>query len=206
MVDRQLAGRDLVDPRVLSAMKRVPRHRFVPRPIRHRAYDDTPLPIGQGQTISQPYIVGLMTELIRPHSRAKVLDIGTGSGYQAAVAAEIVDHVYGIDIVCELADDASKRLAELGYRNTTITCGDGYMGWPEHAPFDAIIVAAAPKEVPPALLAQLKPGGRLVIPIGTRHQELRLYVKGADGSVSVQHVAPVRFVPFVRNAGEREAR
>jgi len=206
MVDAQLAGRDLTDPIVLAAMKRVPRHRFVPEPIAHRAYEDNPLPIGKRQTISQPYIVGLMTELVKPRQGHKVLDVGTGSGYQAAVLAEIVDQVYGVEIVCDLADAASRRLTDLGYTNATIRCGDGYAGWKEHAPFDAIVVAAAPKQVPPPLLEQLKPGGKLVIPVGDRQQELRLYRKESDGTVSMKHVTPVRFVPFVRKAGDKEPR
>ena len=199
MVEDQLAGRDITDVFVLEAMKRVPRHAFVPTQLAARAYADQPLPIGLGQTISQPYIVALMTQLAAPKGAARVLDVGTGSGYQAAVLAELADHVFGVEIICEHAEAASKRLARLGYDNATIRCGDGYHGWSEHAPFDAIIVAAAPEKVPPALIEQLKPSGRLVIPVGGQRQELRLYLKNADGSVSVRHVAPVRFVPFVRH-------
>lgn len=202
MVQLHIAARGIRDPLVLGAMGRVKRHAFVPAPLRHLAYADRPLPIGHDQTISQPYIVALMTALARAKPGAKVLDVGTGSGYQAAVLAEIVGHVYGIEIVCPLAESARERLAALGYRNVTIRCGDGYRGWPEHAPFDLIILAAAPEKVPQPLLDQLTPGGRLVLPVGDRRQRLVVYERGANGEITRTDHGGVRFVPMtgeVRN-------
>jgi len=196
MVQLQIAARGIRDPLVLGAMSRVPRHAFVPKPLQHLAYADRPLPIGHGQTISQPYIVALMTDLGRPRAGTKVLDVGTGSGYQAAVLAELVGSVYGIEIICPLADAARSRLAGLGYGNVTVRCGDGYRGWPEHAPFDLIILAAAPPKVPPALLAQLAPGGRLVLPVGRDRQHLVVYEKRSDGALVKTVREEVRFVPM----------
>ena len=169
------------DPRVLAALRAVPRHRFVPEAYREGAYDDGPLPIGQGQTISQPYIVAVMTEQLRPEPGDRVLEIGTGSGYQAAVLARLVARVYSIEIVPELAERARATLAELGVANVEVFTGDGYRGLPEHAPFDGIVVTAAPPEVPQPLLDQLALGGRLVVPVGRRDQELRVLERTADG-------------------------
>lgn len=202
MVKRQLRSRDIHDPQVLQAMQQVPRHEFVPKHLRSSAYADGPLPIGNGQTISQPYIVALMTQLGRPNPESRVLDVGTGSGYQAAVLAEIVNHVYSIEIVEDLADEASERLQRLGYDNIDVRCGDGYQGWEEHAPFDLIIVAAAPDHVPQPLIDQLAPGGRLIIPVGKYAQVLTMVEKKADGSTEKQSVAPVAFVPMTGQAEE----
>jgi len=165
MVEQDLRGRDITDKRVLDAMGRIRRQEFVPPDLRNMAYADRPLPIGHDQTISQPYIVALMTQLVRPKPGSRALDIGTGSGYQAAVLAELCKEVYSVEILKPLADSAKKRLARLGYKNVTVRSGDGYRGWPKHAPFDLIIVAAAPDHVPQPLIDQLAPGGRLVIPV-----------------------------------------
>lgn len=200
MVDDQLAGRDINDRRVLSAMRRIPRHEFVPDKLRYLAYSDQPLPIGHDQTISQPYIVALMTQLARPEADARALDIGTGSGYQAAVLAELVEKVYSIEIVRPMADSARQRLKRLGYTNVQVICGDGYRGLPEEAPFDLIIVAAAPDHVPEPLVKQLAPGGRIVIPVGTFFQNLLVIEKLSDGTVRKENVAPVRFVPMTGEA------
>ncbi len=200
MVQRQMIGRDITDRRVLDVMGRVPRERFVPDEVRMHAYADEPLPIGRGQTISQPYIVALMTQLARARPGARALDVGTGSGYQAAVLAGIVDHVYSIEIVCPLADEARARLERLGTMNVTVRCGDGFRGWPEHAPFDVIIVAAAPHEIPPPLLEQLAVGGRLVIPVGTVRQRLLVVEKLLDGSLRRWPTLDVRFVPMTGEA------
>ena len=172
MVRQQLQGRDITDRRVLTVMERVPRQRFVPAHLHHAAYEDHPLPIGHGQTISQPYVVALMTQVAQPKPTARALDVGTGSGYQAAVLAELCQEVYSIEIVEPLAKEARQRLADLGYRNVEVRSGDGYRGWPEHAPFDLILVAAAPDHVPQPLVEQLARGGRLVIPVGRPFQEL----------------------------------
>jgi protein-L-isoaspartate(D-aspartate) O-methyltransferase len=199
MVDEQIAARGVRDPRVLDAMRTVPRHLFVPPDQVDDAYLDSPLPIGHGQTISQPYIVALMTELARPQPTDRVLDVGTGCGYQAAVLARLVRHVYTVEIVAPLAADAGRRLAALGYANVTAREGDGYAGWPSEAPFDSIVVAAAPETVPRALVDQLRPGGRLVIPVGNLHdQVLQIIEKDADGRTHTRDVAPVRFVPLVK--------
>lgn len=200
MVESQMRARDISDERVLAAMQRVPRHRFVPKHLLALAHADHPLPIEKGQTISQPYIVALMTELVRPHREAKALDVGTGSGYQAAVLAELCDKVYSIEIVKQLADDARERLASLDYDNVTVRCGDGYRGWPEKAPFDVIVVAAAPKAIPQPLLDQLAPRGRLVIPIGRYAQKLVLVEKQPDGKLRQRTVAAVAFVPMTGEA------
>lgn len=196
MVEEQIAARGVADPAVLRAMGAVPRHEFVPAGVRDEAYADRPLPIGHGQTISQPYIVALMTELAAVKPGDRVLEIGTGSGYQAAILAELGAEVYSIEIVEPLARRASETLRRLGYGGVHVRHGDGTRGWPDAAPFVAIVATAAPAEVPPALLAQLAPGGRLVIPVGTDEQELRLLVRTASG-VETRRVVPVRFVPMV---------
>jgi len=196
MVEKDLRGRDITDVEVLEVMGRLPRHRFIPKNLKWAAYADMPLPIGHGQTISQPYIVALMTQAARPGLKSRALDIGTGSGYQAAVLAEVCKEVYSIEILKPLAESAQKRLAELGYRNITVRTGDGYRGWPEKAPFDVIIVAAAPDHVPQPLVDQLANGGRLVIPVGQFFQELLVIEKQKDGTVRRESVAPVRFVPM----------
>lgn len=195
MVERQIAARGVADPRVLAALRKVPRHEFVPMLVRDRAYADSPLPLTHGQTISQPYIVALMTELAGIDADSTVLEIGTGSGYQAAVLAEVAKRVYTIEIIPELAESAQATLGRLGYGAVRVRRGDGYQGWAEHAPFDAILVTAAPAEIPDPLRQQLAVGGRLVIPIGTRYQELRVIERVADG-FSEKSVLPVRFVPM----------
>ncbi|MGJ4804006.1 protein-L-isoaspartate(D-aspartate) O-methyltransferase [Luteimonas sp. SDU82] len=208
MVERQLVGRGIDDARVLEAMRKVPRHRFVPAESAAEAYRDEPLPIGHDQTISQPYIVALMTQLARPRPGDRVLEIGTGSGYQAAVLAELAGEVYSIEILTPLATRAALLLRRLGYSNIAVRSGDGYAGWPERAPFDAIVVTAAPDHVPAPLLEQLGPGGRLVIPVGPVHavQELRVIEKRADGSLDERVVTPVRFVPLTGEAADRDPR
>ncbi|HUY92844.1 MAG TPA: protein-L-isoaspartate(D-aspartate) O-methyltransferase [Pirellulales bacterium] len=200
MVDRQLRARDIDDPEVLAAFNRVPRHRFVPPILQHLAYADEPLPIGHAQTISQPYVVALMTQLAKPKRHGRALDVGVGSGYQTAVLAELCDEVYGIEIIGPLAEAASRRLAELGYKNVEVRTGDGYRGWPEHAPFDCIIVAAAADHVPQPLIDQLAPGGRLVLPVGHGWQELAVIEKQDDGSVRRLDYGPVAFVPMTGEA------
>ena len=199
MVDRQIAARGVRDARVLAALRRVPRHRFVPPELASESYDDRPLPIGHRQTISQPYIVAAMSEAIRPEPDDRVLEIGTGSGYQAAVLAELVAEVYTIEIVAPLGDEARRTLEALGYRNVKVRIGDGFAGWPEAAPFDAIVVTAAPEVIPPPLLEQLAPGGRLVIPVGDAWQELRLVTKTPSG-FETETLMPVRFVPMTGRA------
>ena len=203
MVRRHLRGRDIDNARVLEVMGRVRRQLFVPEAIRDAAYADRPLPIGKDQTISQPYIVALMTQLVEPTKSSRALDIGTGSGYQAAVLGETCKEVYSIEIVKPLADQAKRRLADLGYTNITVRHGDGYQGWKEKAPFDVIIVAAAPDHVPQPLIDQLAPGGKLVIPVGHYSQELLLIEKKKDGTVDRRSVLPVRFVPMTGKAQER---
>lgn len=200
MVRTQLAGRDIDNTEVLDAMRRVPRHEFVGPSERAHAYRDTPLPLAHGQTISQPYIVALMTQLARPTPADKALEVGTGSGYQAAVLAELTDHVYTIELEPDLARTAAARLIQLGYENVTVRSGDGYAGWSERAPFDIIIVTAAPEEVPQALLDQLAPGGRMIIPVGPIYsaQQLRLIERDADGQIHTRNIIPVRFVPMRR--------
>ncbi len=202
MVDEQIARRGVKDPIVLAAMRKVPRHEFVPESYRKYSYSDEPLPIGEGQTISQPYIVAVMTDTLGLSKGSKVLEIGTGSGYQAAVLAEIVAEVYTIEIVEPLCKEAAGTLARLGYANVHVRCGDGYRGWPEAAPFDAIIVTAAPDHVPQPLVDQLKPLGRMCIPVGDLYQELMLITKTEHG-VTQQEMLPVRFVPMT---GEAESK
>jgi protein-L-isoaspartate(D-aspartate) O-methyltransferase len=196
MVETQIVARGVRDPRVLEAMREVPRHLFVDASQRAEAYEDHPLPIPGHQTISQPYIVALMTELLDLQPGETVLEIGTGSGYQSAVLAKLAREVYSIEIVPELAREAAERLKRLGYINVIVREGDGYRGWPEHAPFDAIIVTAAPERIPEPLLDQLAPGGRMVIPVGGFFQELKVFRKDANGKVSEKDVLPVRFVPM----------
>ncbi len=201
MVSRQIARRGITDDNVLRAMGHVPRHLFVPENQRKRSYSDRPLQIGHGQTISQPYIVALMTEVIRPGPGDRVLEVGTGSGYQAAVLAEIVREVYTVEIVPELAASARERLATLGYKNVHVRAGDGFYGWEEYAPFDAILVTAALDRVPPLLAAQLKAGGRLCMPVGREWevQSLMLYEKRPDGILEEHKIIDVRFVPLVEH-------
>jgi protein-L-isoaspartate(D-aspartate) O-methyltransferase len=191
-------GYSELSDRVMEAMATVPRHEFVLPNYRHLAYRNSPLPIDAGQTISQPLIVALMTELLEPQSTDVILEVGTGSGYQAAVLAELVGHVYSIEIIEELATSAAQILEQLDYDNVTVRAGDGYAGWPEHAPFDGIIVTAAAEHLPPPLLQQLKPGGKLVIPVGEHrgYQELLVVEVDENGEVSKKSVLPVRFVPL----------
>jgi protein-L-isoaspartate(D-aspartate) O-methyltransferase len=202
-VTQGLTGRALLSPRVLAAMGRVPRHEFVPEDLKGRAYDDGPLPIGYGQTISQPFVVALMTDLAALSHGSRVLEVGTGCGYQTAALAELATEVFTIEIVPELAAQARVQLMRLGYTGVKMRVGDGYLGWSEHAPFDAIVVAAAAPEVPPALLEQLKPGGRLVIPVGRAYhsQELLLIENDAAREVHERVVLPVAFVPLVHALG-----
>ena len=201
MVRTQIADRNVTDEAVLKAMRAVPRHQFVPDRLADLAHTDRPLPIGHDQTISQPYIVALMTATVQPDSTDRVLEVGTGSGYQAAVLAEIVDSVYTIEIVPTLARTARVRLDSLGYDNVVVRTGDGYAGWPDRAPFDAIVVTAAPDQIPPPLIEQLALGGRMVLPVGPANavQRLTLVTKNDDGSVARDRLMPVRFVPFQRN-------
>lgn len=201
MVLEQLQGRDIKDPLVLAAMLKVPRHEFVPSSIIEAAYEDCALPLKLGQTISQPYIVAYMTQALRLRGTERVLEIGTGSGYQAAILAEIVPEVYTIEILPELHDYAETILNRLGYKNIHSRVGDGYMGWPEYAPFDCIIVTAAPEAVPQPLIDQLKEGGRMVIPLGMGDQDLTILEKGKSG-VMRRSTIPVRFVPMTGKAQE----
>jgi protein-L-isoaspartate(D-aspartate) O-methyltransferase len=206
MIENQIRTRGIKNEVVLNAIRKVDRHKFVPEEIRHQAYSDRPLPIGEGQTISQPYIVALMTELLELKNGDTVLEVGTGSGYQAAILAELADHVYTIEIIGSLALSAERLLRELGYRNINVKIGDGYIGWEEFAPFDAIIVTAAPPHIPQPLLDQLKEWGRLVIPVGDYYQELKKITK-VKGKIRSQNVIPVVFVPMtgdhVKTGGKR---
>ncbi len=195
MIDEQIVTRDIKSPRVLDAMRKVPRHEFVPESMRGEAYGDTPLPIGYGQTISQPYIVAYMSEALELEPSHRVLEIGTGSGYQAAILGELAKEVFSIEIVAPLAAGARQTLARLGYKNVHVRAGNGYLGWPEEAPFDRVMVTAAPDEVPPALVEQLKVGGLMAIPVGIGVQELRILRRTADG-VETLRTLPVRFVPM----------
>jgi protein-L-isoaspartate(D-aspartate) O-methyltransferase len=195
MVDDQLSTRDIKDPRVLDAMKRVPRHEFVPEPLRGSAYADSPLPICHDQTISQPYIVAYMSEALELQPSHRVLEIGTGSGYQAAILGELAKEVYTIEIVAPLADRARATLKQLGYANVHVRTGNGYLGWPEQAPFDRVMVTAAPDTIPPALIEQLKVGGLMAIPVGVGDQELRI-LRRTDTGLETLRTLPVRFVPM----------
>ncbi|MEO0294325.1 MAG: protein-L-isoaspartate(D-aspartate) O-methyltransferase [candidate division WOR-3 bacterium] len=197
MIEEQIIRRGVKDTLVINAMLTVKRHLFVPKNLRSLAYEDYPLPIGYDQTISQPYIVALMTELLKVEKKHKVLEVGTGSGYQAAILSLLTDSVFTIEIIPELAQSAKKRLDSLGYKNVFVKIGDGYKGWKEHAPFDRIIVTCAPEEIPPPLLDQLSIGGRMVIPLGSYYQELVLITKDSKG-VSTKSIIPVRFVPMLR--------
>jgi protein-L-isoaspartate(D-aspartate) O-methyltransferase len=200
---REQIGKDRLDRAVLDALGRVPRHDFVPAQLREYAYADSPLPIGYGKTISQPFIVALMTDLLEIKPSDKVLEIGTGLGYQAAILAELAARIYSVEIVEELFEEASTRLKRLSYKNIELKRGDGHYGWPEHGPFDKIMVTAAPELVPPPLLLQLKSGGRMVIPAGIADaQQLMLVTKDAAGRTSIREVLPVRFSVF--ELGERE--
>ncbi|MAE94100.1 MAG: protein-L-isoaspartate O-methyltransferase [Deltaproteobacteria bacterium] len=201
MVERQIEARGVEDPRVLAAMRKVPRHRFVPEDLQASAYHDGPLPIGKGQTISQPYIVASMTELLDPRPGDRILEVGTGSGYQAAVLSELVRQVHSIEIVPELAERSRALLQKLGYDNVEVITGDGWKGLPEHAPFDGIVVTAAPVEIPAPLLEQLAVGARLVIPVGNADQIMRVVERNEDG-LSERDLYPVRFVPLVREPGK----
>lgn len=200
MVEEQIAYRDIKDKRVLEAMESVPRHLFIPEEVRFSSYYDQPVPIGFGQTISQPYIVAFMTELLKPEGDDVVLEVGTGSGYQAAILARLVKQVYTIELVEDLGKEARNRLKTLGYGNVEVMIGDGYKGWPEHAPFNAVIVTAAAEHIPQPLIDQLKPGGRMVIPVGGVYavQELMLITKDVSSKVVKESIIPVRFVPLLR--------
>lgn len=198
MVEEQIIGRGIKDKKVIAAMRKVERHRFVPDEYRAVAYGDHPLPIGYEQTISQPYVVAFMTEALRLRPTDRVLEIGTGSGYQAAVVAEICDSVFSIEIVPELAQTASKLLKQLGYENVEVKCGDGYQGWPQKAPFDAIIVTCSPTKIPQPLKDQLKEGGKMIIPVGSPESGQQLYlIKKEKGRLIEKAILPVRFVPMV---------
>ena len=196
-------SRGVHDGRVLAAISKVPREEFVPQDSRAASYTDQPLPIGYGQTISQPYIVAFMTEQLHPSSGDRVLEIGTGSGYQAAVLAELVAEVYSIEIIEPLAKTAEATLQRLGYKNVRVKVGDGYKGWPEHAPFDAIIVTAAPDHVPQPLVDQLKEGGRMIIPVGKTYAQRLYLLEKRGGQVKQTADIPVKFVPLTRDPGEK---
>ena len=200
MVKKQIEKRGIKDPAALSALRKTPRHLFVPNNVLDDAYDDRPLPIGYGQTISQPFIVAYMTEIVKPKPDHRVLEIGTGSGYQAAVLAEIVKEVYTIEIIDSLGSQARNRLSRLNYKNITVKTGDGYYGWKDKSPFDAIVVTAAAEHIPPPLIEQLKEGGRMIIPVGSPFmvQQLML-VEKKGGKTRTSNLMPVRFVPFKRS-------
>jgi protein-L-isoaspartate(D-aspartate) O-methyltransferase len=202
MVEEQIAARGVHDERVLAALRRVPRHRFVPEDVAAQSYGDHPLPIGHGQTISQPYIVGFMSAALGLDGDEKVLEIGTGSGYQAAVLSELAREVFTIEIIPELGERARSTLAELGLANVHVRVGDGYLGWPEEAPFDAILVTAAPVHVPQPLVDQLALGGRMILPVGDDRQELVL-LRRTEKGIEREEVLPVRFVPMTGIAEER---
>jgi len=201
MVQEQIVARGVSDPRVLEALRKVPRHRFVPKAMQPSAYEDSALPIGLGQTISQPYVVAFMTEALELKPQDRVLEIGTGSGYQAAVLSLLAREVYSMEIVEQLGRKAEARLKEMGYANVHVRIGDGYRGWPDAAPFDAIIVTAAPPDVPPALVEQLRPGGRMVAPVGRYLQNLIRLRRTAKG-LERESLLPVRFVPMVPEGEE----
>jgi protein-L-isoaspartate(D-aspartate) O-methyltransferase len=196
---RRFTGRQALDERVMAALRKVPRHAFVPKKLEDCAYLNDPLPIGHGQTISQPYIVALMTDLVQPQTDHVVLEVGTGSGYQTAILAELVQQVYSLEIVDELAEAARERLQRMGYENVEVRSGNGHFGWPEHAPYDAIVVTAAAAGIPSPLTEQLKPGGTLVIPVGERYfgQALMVLKKDAKGRIEEKRILPVAFVPLI---------
>jgi protein-L-isoaspartate(D-aspartate) O-methyltransferase len=200
MVEQQVRQRGITRPEVLAAMGQVPRHLFVPETLRPRAYTDQPLELGQGRTVYQPYVVALMTQLLDLEPGDKVLEVGTGTGYHAAVLSRIAREVYSIEIVAPVASQASKRLTVLGYHNVEVRVGDGYQGWPEKAPFDAILLSAAPRQLPKALLDQLRVGGKMVAPVGGFFQDLQVITKTADG-LEKRTVIPVRLQPMVQNGG-----
>ena len=202
MVAKQLEARDIKDKKVLAAMRKVPRHLFVPENYRHLAYEDYPLPIGEGQTISQPYIVALMTQVINPNAQMKVLEIGTGSGYQAAILAELCAKVYTVEII-EILGERAKGVLQKLYGNVFVRIGDGYQGWPEFAPFDAIIVTCAPTHVPQPLVEQLREGGRMVIPVGEAGAQQLVVLTKNKGKLIEEQVIPVRFVPMVDSKGKK---
>lgn len=202
MVRRQIENRGIHDDAVIAAMKTVERHLFIPEAYRHAAYGDHPLPIGDRQTISQPYIVALMTEVLELENEDKVLEVGTGSGYQAAILAEICDSVFSIEIYESLFRNAGQLLSSLNYDNIVLKHGDGYKGWPEHAPFDAIIVTCAPTHVPPALEYQLAEGGKMVIPTGSEYKQELILLTKKDGKLIEEDIVPVRFVPMIRDDGK----
>ncbi|WP_333874487.1 protein-L-isoaspartate(D-aspartate) O-methyltransferase [Methylobacter sp.] len=195
---RHLIGKDALDDRVMAAIKQVPRHKFLPANLRFLAYDNSPAPIGSGQTISQPYIVALMTDLLNTQPTDTVLEIGTGSGYQAAILSKLVKQVYSLEVIEELADKASLRFKKMGYNNVTVKTGDGHFGWPEHAPFDGIMVTAATPDIPQPLIDQLRTGARLIIPVGSpyNHQELTVIEKQANGKTKNRSILSVGFVPL----------
>jgi protein-L-isoaspartate(D-aspartate) O-methyltransferase len=200
MVNQQIAARDIYNQKVLQAMRDVPRHLFVPERRKKSAYGDFPLPIGYGQTISQPYIVALMTDLLKPEKDNIALEVGTGSGYQAAVLSKIVKKIYTVEIITPLGEAAEKRVNELGYKNITVRISDGYFGWEQYAPFDCIIVTAASDHIPPPLVKQLKNGGKMAIPVGKpfQVQKLMLVEKSEKGEIRIKNILPVRFVPLRR--------
>lgn len=200
MVEEQLVNRGIKDKKVLEVMETVPRHLFIPEERRALSYSDHPVPLGSGQTISQPYVVAFMTELLEPDKDDVVLEVGAGSGYQAAILSRLVKQVYTIEVLEELGKEAVRRLETLGYKNVNVKIGDGYKGWPEHAPFDAIIVTAAAEHIPQPLIDQLKPGGRMIIPVGGVYaiQDLMLITKDASSNIIKKSIIPVRFVPLIR--------
>jgi protein-L-isoaspartate(D-aspartate) O-methyltransferase len=204
MIENQIIDRGVSDERVIKAMNDVPRHLFVKESLRDLAYADGPLPIGHNQTISQPYIVAYMTEILQPDTHHIVLEVGTGSGYQAAILSKLVNHVYSIEIIPELGNEAANRLDKLGYDNVTVKIGDGYNGWEEHSPFDRIIVTAAPEQIPKKLVDQLKSGGLMVLPVGKTSfgQDMRVVKKDKTGQVTTQETIPVRFVPMIHEHNE----
>jgi len=204
MIENQIIERGVSDERVIKAMNDVPRHLFVKESLRDLAYADGPLPIGHNQTISQPYIVAYMTEILQPDTHHIVLEVGTGSGYQAAILSKLVNHVYSIEIIPELGKEAANRLDKLGYDNVTVKIGDGYNGWEEHSPFDRIIVTAAPEQIPKKLVDQLKSGGLMVLPVGKTSfgQDMRVVKKDKTGQVTTQETIPVRFVPMIHEHNE----
>jgi len=204
MIKSQIIARGVKNPAVLRAIEKVPRHRFVNERLENSAYDDVPLPIGEGQTISQPFIVAYMTAALELKGGEKILEVGAGSGYQAVVLSEIVEHVFTIEINENLTIDVSMRLKKIGCDNVSLKFGNGYKGWPEHAPFDGIIVTAAPDEIPQSLVEQLKIGGKMVVPVGKTNQDLIVVTKFPDGSVEKESRIPVRFVPMIRETEKED--